>query len=119
MNIFKSYNHIQHGETPPRERQKAQHIRTGIRRKRQSHPLYGNPPLRKEAGTCSCSRSHFPLKGAELKWHELKYSKPLYLNIYGCGCFVGRENSHISVRTHLMWKDHSHIPRPPGSELRT
>ena len=60
-----------------------------------------------------------PLKGAELKWHELKYSKPLYLNIYGCGCFVGRENSHISVRTHLMWKDHSHIPRPPGSELRT
>ena len=62
MNIFKSYNHIQHGETPPRERQKAQHIRTGIRRKRQSHPLYGNPPLRKEAGTCSCSRSHSPSK---------------------------------------------------------
>lgn len=69
-----SYNHIQHGETPPRERQKAQHIRTGIRRKRQSHPLYGNPPLRKEAGTCSCSHSRSPSKRrrVEMAWTKVQ-----------------------------------------------
>lgn len=53
-----------------------------------------------------------PLKGTELKWHKLKYSKPLYLNIYGCDCFVGRENSHISVRAPDVERSFPHPTAP-------